>query len=622
MEHVKKMDVINVTTFPMIPIDEHLSLSLSARQAMESTLRKNLQDHPPSCLVGSMHQANQKMAEVDVRFNMMANSLAIEKYELEKSALKEKSRSGPADRVKKPRKEPFSCKGSEVRNSKSALMKRKTADKNLLAELHQPPQFNEKRPNKLPNGMDFCNMVGNVVRAEKNPYSGKSFCSDKELEKFLSSPFPRAIWLDSFWWIFHNRYQPNKEIQNKLFDRIARHYAFLLFQLPRSHYEEALLKKLPSLLSKALYTSFCCCFPQSWFNTHEFKSDICNTMSLWIAGTYPCPQSYNSWDYSELDPERFRREELMLQRRRMIKGREFSVFVCKRTFSHKPLRSGKSHHLPQYLPGKAFIEKPEAIKQEEYHNLRRATVQVKRISETRECVNMFFKESCPACKSPEMTSNLFNLYGKSPLIVYFLLNYFQLYQHGQDVLIVRREMTKVLPDSTPTYDDVINLTLRNVNTRRKKFNQLNRLHWKEWNYFDRNLKELQDNCLRDMKNIDKIAADKKKASQMFIPPSFLLEEQHERKSRGSHQRERAFLLRKGKKKEEEKWKFPQSLHMFPSPGELYSLGPGSPSGVCDSSASREVESTKSPKPRRRGRCSSSAPILPLNESQPKTEQAL
>jgi hypothetical protein len=51
MEHVKKMDVINVTTFPMIPIDEHLSLSLSARQAMESTLRKNLQDHPPCILL-------------------------------------------------------------------------------------------------------------------------------------------------------------------------------------------------------------------------------------------------------------------------------------------------------------------------------------------------------------------------------------------------------------------------------------------------------------------------------------------------------------------------------------------------------------------------------------------
>lgn len=43
-------------------------------------------------------------------------------------------------------------------------------------------------------------------------------------------------------------------------------------------------QKLPSLLSKAVYTSFCCCFPQSWFNTHEFKSSICNTVSLWISG--------------------------------------------------------------------------------------------------------------------------------------------------------------------------------------------------------------------------------------------------------------------------------------------------------------------------------------------------
>lgn len=33
-----------------------------------------------------------------------------------------------------------------------------------------------------------------------------------------------------------------------------------------------------------MYTSFCCCFPQSWFNTHEFKSEICNTMNLWISG--------------------------------------------------------------------------------------------------------------------------------------------------------------------------------------------------------------------------------------------------------------------------------------------------------------------------------------------------
>ena len=40
-----------------------------------------------------------------------------------------------------------------------------------------------------------------------------------------------------------------------------------------------------------------------------------------LLGIYPCLQSYNSWDYSELDPERFRREELILQRKRLLKSK-------------------------------------------------------------------------------------------------------------------------------------------------------------------------------------------------------------------------------------------------------------------------------------------------------------
>ncbi|KAL2775592.1 protein FAM227A isoform 4, partial [Daubentonia madagascariensis] len=280
-------------------------------------------------------------------------------------------------------------------------------------------------------------MVGNVVRAERNTLSGKSFCSDRELEKFLSSPSPRAMWLDSFWWIFHERYQ-----------------------------------RLPSLLSKGLYTSFCCCFPQSWFNTHEFKSDICNTMSLWIAGTRPCLQSYDSWDYSELDPERFRREELLLQRRKMIRGkmpgRKFFSFTCKRSFYQK-----SSHSL-----------------------------------------------SCPACKSPEMTSNFFNIYGKSPLIVYFLLNYASLQQHGEDVLIVRRERTKSIPESTPTYADIISMTLSSMKKRKDDFNQLYQLHWNEWSYFDEYLKELQDNFLRKEKSErEREQKQKSNISPLSLPSS-------------------------------------------------------------------------------------------------------
>ncbi|XP_054097494.1 protein FAM227A isoform X6 [Callithrix jacchus] len=403
-------------------------------------------------------------------------------------------------------------------------------------------------------------MVGNVIRAERNHVSGKCFCSGRELEKFLSSPSLRAIWLDSFWWIFHERYQPNKELQNKLFDRIARNYALLLLHLPKSHYEEALLKRLPSLLSKAVYTSFCCCFPQSWFNTHEFKSDICNTISLWISGTYPCPQSYDSWDYSELDPERFRREELMSQRGRLRNEREFSLFTGKRALFQKPAQSRKFYH-PQSFSANSPNEKASSAKQnsekssqiqntaKEHHFqtpvLKKPTEEVKRISEARECENMFPKKSCAAGRSPEMTSNLFNIYGRSPLIVYFLRNYASLQQHGKDVLIVRREKTTGTPESTLMYADIIKETLCSMKKRKDDLNQLYQLHRSEWNYFDKYLKELQDNFSREMKNIDQKAADKKKANHVFIPPSAFSEESPDKKTKGSFQRDIEFKEGKG-----------------------------------------------------------------------------
>uniref|UniRef100_A0A8C6DX10 Family with sequence similarity 227 member A n=1 Tax=Moschus moschiferus TaxID=68415 RepID=A0A8C6DX10_MOSMO len=485
MAHFRRLDVINFTALPMVPLDEHLGVSLTALFCLcvIITQKVSLTGPPPVCLVGSIQQVNQMIADIDLSANPLVHSLVS--FECQGKS------EGKSQNI---------CKGSEFRNVKSFIIKRKTADKNLLAELYQYPSFDDSRPNNLPNGVDFCDLVGNVILAEKNPVSGKSFCSGRELEKFLSSPSVRAIWLDSFWWIFHERYQPKKEVQSKLFDRIAQNYAFLLFCESRTHYEEALLKRLPSLLSKALYTSFCCCFPQSWFNTHEFKSDICNTMSLWISGIYPCPHSYNSWDYSKLDPERFRREELMSQRRRLLKGKSKSLFFMSEKY-------GMLHE---------FACHP--------------------------C-------SYPACKSPPLTPNLFNIYGKSPLIVYFLLNYSTLQQHGQDLLMVRRERTKTISypfhptESTLTYAEVINLTLSNMKKRRENFHQLNWLHWSEWNYFDEYLKELQDNFLREVKNIDQRAKDKKKANHMFIQASTFLEDTPEKRSRRNYQRETEFILR-------------------------------------------------------------------------------
>ncbi|XP_036723372.1 LOW QUALITY PROTEIN: protein FAM227A [Balaenoptera musculus] len=586
MADFRKMDVINFTALPMVPVDEHPAVSFTPRKAMKDAMRKNLEDSPPSWRTGSIQQVNQGIADTDLSPKPLVHSLAIEKYEMEKKALKgERSRGGLGDREKSERKSQCICKGSESRNVKSFIIKRKTADKNMLAELYQYPQFDDSKPNNLPNGVDFYDMVGNVIQAKRSPLSGKSFCSDRELEQFLSSPSVRAIWLDSFWWIFHERYQPKKEVQSKLFDRIAQHYAFLLSGESRSHYEEALLKRLPSLLSKALYTSFCCCFPQSWFNTHEFKSDICNTMSLWISGIYPCPHSYNSWDYSKLDPERFRREELMLQRKRLLKGKKNSM-------DGSQIQNTSTEHNYQTLV------------------LRKATQQVKRISAARELENMLPKPSYPACKSPEMTSNLFNIYGKSPLIVYFLLNYASLQQPGKDVLMIRREKTKSIPESALTYVEVISLTLTNMKKRRDDLHQLNRLHWSEWNHFSAYLKELHNNFRREVKNIDQRAKDKKQANHMFIQPSTFIEDSPEKKSRRSHQGEIAsfevclnedhgksrnvntlgILNTKEKEEREREWKQKLNYSSFSpsSPDEFYSLELGSPYKISDISATRKV----------------------------------
>ncbi|XP_027823912.1 protein FAM227A isoform X2 [Ovis aries] len=498
MAHFRRLHVINFTALPVVPLNEHLGVSLIAQNALKDAARKNLKDNVPLCLVGSIQQVNQMIADADLSPNPLVHSL-------------------------------------------------KTADKNLLAELYQYPSFDDSKPNNLPNGVDFCDLVGNVILAEKNPLSGKSFCSGRELEKFLSSPSVRAIWLDSFWWIFHERYQ-----------------------------------RLPLLLSKALYTSFCCCFPQSWFNTHEFKSDICNTMSLWISGIYPCPHSYNSWDYSKLDPERFRREELMLQRRRLLKGRDLSFLTARRYSVWKATQNRRTccHHFADMnstneRASSAQKNSVDGPKEHTYQTpvLRRPTKQVKRISAARELESMLPKQSYPACKSPPLTPNLFNIYGKSPLIVYFLLNYSTLQQHGQDLLMVRRERTKTIPESTLTYAEVINLTLSNMKKRRENFHQLNWLHWSEWNYFDEYLKELQDNFLREVKNIDQRAKDKKKANHTFIQASTLFEDTPEKKSRRIYQRETEFILRKEKEERNGEWKQNSTDSSFSpsSTDELFSL---------------------------------------------------
>lgn len=63
-----------------------------------------------------------------------------------------------------------------------------------------------------------------------------------------------------------------------------------------------------------------------------------------VLGIQPCPQSYNSWDYSKLDPERFRREKLC--RRKTLINSKASLMASAPSALATP-----SHHLVEVRKG-------------------------------------------------------------------------------------------------------------------------------------------------------------------------------------------------------------------------------------------------------------------------------
>lgn len=74
MDSIKKMDTINVTALPMIAVDERMVISVNVRKALQSVLRKQLRDHPPTCIVGSLSEVNKKITEIDLGPSMLAST--------------------------------------------------------------------------------------------------------------------------------------------------------------------------------------------------------------------------------------------------------------------------------------------------------------------------------------------------------------------------------------------------------------------------------------------------------------------------------------------------------------------------------------------------------------------
>uniref|UniRef100_A0A087WRJ7 Family with sequence similarity 227, member A n=1 Tax=Mus musculus TaxID=10090 RepID=A0A087WRJ7_MOUSE len=70
------MDIINVNALPIIPLDERLVVSANVRTVLEDALRKRMQGSPPTCIIGSMSQVNQRIMEVELGSSLMISTLS------------------------------------------------------------------------------------------------------------------------------------------------------------------------------------------------------------------------------------------------------------------------------------------------------------------------------------------------------------------------------------------------------------------------------------------------------------------------------------------------------------------------------------------------------------------
>nr|XP_048690067.1 protein FAM227A isoform X3 [Caretta caretta] len=519
-------------TSPIIRFQEFVGV-LPMQQAKETeklNMQQSVNKKPLLCPIGSMQKVNQKIAHLRLELEKFhTGDLVIEdleslkRYSGQKSFRREKKHFKTSRERDRDRKEicrfaqkyehPMNVSDFDSLDQTKITYKKpqNTSEKNKLVELYQYPGYNMHEPTPLPNGTELTDVIEKVVCAQRKSASGKTPFPSKMLQKFLTAPVSHAILLDSFWWFFLHLYQV-----------------------------------FPSLLSQTLYTCFCSSFPRSWFNTHEFKSQLCNVLSEWMAGTLPVPGSYSSWDYSHLEPERFRREDLL-----STKGKQ-------RTESSVPFASSKASGNPEKTPqpsiqpykkrmslgqtvnkhqpdqtsldlgSKEVVHASMSFKginphtmphdlQPEKDDLKSVWKQPQHTFETRRLkIAPLHRESHPACQGPDFTWHLFNINGHSPLIQHFLQSYNVEPQSGQDILIHRREICKPIPtESTPTYADVIRQGFNHIRHLDDAFKTVHQRHCREMKDFDQHQWKEKQEFLRKEKQL--LSEKGEKLNQLLTP---------------------------------------------------------------------------------------------------------
>ncbi|XP_034259610.1 protein FAM227A [Pantherophis guttatus] len=511
------MDLIHTKAF-LSPRNGFLILPSPTQEERSKTLSCDLDDLPRLYVIGNIQNVNKKISQLELGLRRYDSSdVVIEdmmhrKYAGLKGPRKGKriSKTKEKDQAMTQKYGRLSSDAGTLRNQKKIAQKKMITEKNKLVELYHYPGYHEEELTPLPNGIELNEILEKVIRAQSKTVVGKTKWAVKMLHRFFDAPCSRAVLLDSFWWQFLHLYHPNREIQGHLFERIAGNYALILLGNHRTSNQECILKFFPSLLSQAVYICFCSCFPRSWFNTSEFKAQLCDVFFEWLGGTLHEPRSFYKWDYSQLEPERSRREDLMSRKKKIGTGTGISFesykqysstgktqlqkIPSKKTFKI-PIKKGKKT-VSGKKDQKQLSKKVTALESEEIKPITSKSDQLtednektvwssqQNLPKRKLKIAILPRESHPACHGPDFIWHRFNISGHSPLIQHYFQKHGTESKSGCDIFVSRREIYKPMPDSVKTYAEVIKEGFHILHQKHKAFRKCYWQQYREMIKFD------------------------------------------------------------------------------------------------------------------------------------------
>ncbi|XP_054858676.1 protein FAM227B isoform X2 [Eublepharis macularius] len=268
------------------------------------------------------------------------------------------------------------------------------------------PGFQSHHLTNLPRQLEAVQLWDSIVKVQT--FKGLNL---KILKKLFLSEASVALLQDCFWWWFLQKFKPNQEQQDHLFDRISDSFVALLMSTP-NYIKDPFFQVYPDCLSQAIYLTFCEAFPNSHFGD-EFKDELMDLIFQWIRGFKPQKCAWKKWNLWCLEKPV-----------NCIPKRDS---VCLSVFNLFPKERSKSLRF-------------QLTSDEE---LKRETTEPK-------------KESHYVGDGPHFCRSLFNLGGQSPLVLYYLKTHgiSNTLQNSRLYKITHTEICKE-PPSSPTYQDVI-----------------------------------------------------------------------------------------------------------------------------------------------------------------------